>query len=96
MPEFVTVTVCAALAMLSFCVPKAKLAGDKLIAGVPTGGGVTVVPTPLKATALGLPAALCATDRLPLAAPTAMGLKVTVILQLPPAATAVLVQPVVV
>jgi hypothetical protein len=91
-PELVTVTVCAALDMFNFCAPKARLMGEKLKAGVPVGG--VVVPVPLKATAPGLPAALCAIDKLPLAAPAAVGLKVTVILQLAPAATAVLAQPV--
>ena len=47
-----------------------------------------VLPVPVSATVCGLPEALSAMLNIPLLVPAAVGLKVTLILQLPPAGTA--------
>ena len=57
-------------------VPKVKLVGESF----------AVVPIPLSGTFCGLPAALSLTDKAALRAPAAVGLNVTLIVQLEPAA----------
>ena len=55
---------------------KVRLAGDSAAAGA--------IPLPLRATVCGLPLALSVTDRVPLRVPVAVGVKLTLILQLAP------------
>jgi len=80
-PLLLSVTVCAALALPTDCVPKLTLLADRL-----TVGGVAT-PVPDSATVCGLPAALSVmvTDATRL--PAAVGLNVTLIVQLAPPAT---------
>jgi len=59
--------------------PKAKLVGKKLVLGA--------TPVPVRATVCGLPVALFVTVIVPGWLPMAVGVKVTVIVQLAPAAT---------
>ena len=79
MPVFVRVTVCDALAVPTPWLPKLKLVGLRL--------ATEAVPVPAKVTDCGLPVALSvrviAAERLPMA----VGSKVTLIVQVPPAAT---------
>jgi hypothetical protein len=58
---------------------------------VTVGAGLVTLPAPLRGTLCGLPLALSARVRVPDRVPTAVGVKVTLITQLPPAATGVLV-----
>src|SRR6202521_5998839 len=81
-PEFVSVTVCAALAVLSCWVAKVRLVADKL-----TAGAATVVPLPVRLTVCGLPVALSVMVMVPGRLPVAVGVKVTVMVQLAAAAT---------
>ena len=74
-PTFVSVTVFAALVTPMATVPKLKL-----------GESLAVVPLPLSDTCCGLPAALSVTLRDALRVPLAVGLKVTLIVQLAPTA----------
>ena len=76
-PTFVSVTVFAALVTPIATVPKLKLAGESFAA----------VPSPLSGTVCGLPAALSVTLRAALREPLAVGLNVTLIVQLAPAAS---------
>jgi len=78
-PELVSVTVFAALVVFTKWLPKAKLVGDKLTAGV--------APVPERLTACGLPLALSVTVMVPGWLPMAVGVKVTLMEQLAPAAT---------
>ena len=78
LPEFESVTVCAALVDVTAWLANVSDAGETLAPGV-----AAVVPVPARVTACGLPAALSvmvtAADR----APVAVGLNVTLIVQLP-------------
>ena len=74
--RFVSVTVFAALITSMATAPKLKLVGESF----------AVVPMPLSGTCCGLPAALSVTLRAALRVPFAVGLNVTLIVQLAPAA----------
>src|SRR6202012_5761271 len=71
----VTVTVCAALVEPAGSLPKATLVGDAVSAVA------VLVPVPDSATVSGLPGSLEATDRVPLAAPAAVGANLTLTVQ---------------
>jgi hypothetical protein len=75
-PTLVRVTVLAGLVVPIVTEPKFRLVGESF----------TVVPVPLRGTFCGLPAALSVTLRAAERVPLAVGLKVTLILQLVPAA----------
>jgi hypothetical protein len=75
-PTLVRVTVFAALVVPTVTVPKLKLVGDSS----------AVVPIPLSGTSCGLPDALSVTPKEALRVPVAVGLKVTLKVQLAPAA----------
>src|SRR5947208_8372569 len=77
-PVLVNVTVIGALVVASSWLPKSRLVGAN-----PTAGAV---PFPLSGTVCGLPPALSATDSVPVRAPEAVGVKVTLMEQLAPAA----------
>src|SRR5205823_4235683 len=77
-PVLVNVTVIGALVVASSWLPKSRLVGAN-----PTAGAV---PFPLSGTVCGLPPALSATDSVPVRALEAVGVKVTLIEQLAPAA----------
>src|SRR5207302_292854 len=74
----VGITVIGALVVVSSWLPKSRLVGAN-----PTPGPV---PFPLSATVCGLPPALSASDSVPARAPEAVGVKVTLMVQLAPAA----------
>lgn len=76
-PTFVSVTVFAALVTPIAIVPKLRLVGESF----------AVVPVPLSGTCCGLPIALSVMLRAALRAPLAVGLNVTLIVQLAPAAS---------
>jgi len=78
-PTFVSVTVFDALVTPVATVPKLKLVGESF----------AVVPSPLSGTVCGLHAALSVTLRAALREPLAVGLKVTLIVQLAAAASEV-------
>jgi hypothetical protein len=75
-PIFVSVTVFAALVIRMAIVPKLRLVGERF----------AVVPIPFSVTVCGLPAALSVTLRAVVRVPLALGLNVTLMLQLAPAA----------
>src|SRR5438270_8340463 len=77
-PVFVSVTVIGALVVASNWLPKSRLVGAN-----PTAGAV---PFPLRGSICGLPPALSPSDSVPVRAPKAVGLKVTLMVQFPPAA----------
>src|SRR5437016_7734020 len=77
-PVFVSVTVIGALVVASSWLPKSRLVGAN-----PTPGAV---PFPLRENICGLPPASSASDSVPVRAPEAVGVKVTLIGQFPPAA----------
>src|SRR5437588_788945 len=77
-PVFVSVTVIGALVVASSWLPKSRLVGAN-----PTTGAV---PFPLSVMICGLPPALSATDSVPVRGPEAVGVKVTLMVQFPPAA----------
>jgi hypothetical protein len=76
----VTVTVCAALVDPTATLPNDRLVGDAVRAVAP------LTPVPVSATVSGLLGALDATDRVPLAAPLAVGANFTLTVHDPPAA----------
>lgn len=76
-PTFVSVTVLAALVTPMATVPKLKLLGESL----------TAVPVPLSDTCCGLPESLSVRLSAALRMSVAVGLKVTLIVQLAPAAS---------
>ena len=78
-PTLVSVTVFAALIIPMATVPKLKLVGESF----------AVVPTPLSVTFCGLPAALSVMLNAAVRVPDAVGLNLTLILQLAPAANEV-------
>src|SRR5207302_1146323 len=77
-PVFVSVTVIAVLVVASNWLPKSRLVGSK-----PTAGAV---PFPRRGSICGLPPALSPSDSVPVRAPKAVGVKVTLMVQFPPAA----------
>src|SRR5579864_199650 len=81
-PGLVSVTVCAALGVLTVWLPNARLVGDKLAAGPDAA-----VPVPVRLTVCGLFAALSVKVIVPVRVPVAVGVNVTLIVQLPPMAT---------
>src|SRR5437588_11928416 len=68
------------MVVVSNCLPKSRLVGAN-----PTAGAV---PFPLRGSICGLPAALSPSDSVPVRAPKAVGVKVTLMVQFPPAAKA--------
>src|SRR5216684_1992106 len=81
-PLFVSVTACAALVVPMLWPTKVRLVGDTL-AVVPVP-----LPVPVRLTVCGLPVALSVIVRVPLLVPEAVGVNVTLIVQLDPADTA--------
>src|SRR5438270_113146 len=77
-PVFVSVTVIAVLVVASNWLPKSRLVGAN-----PTAGAV---PFPLRGSICGLPPALSPSDSVPVRAPKAVGVKVTLMVQFQPAA----------
>ena len=77
----VSVTVCAELVMSTASLAKARLEGERLALAE------VLEPVPERLRVCGLPVALSATLRVALRVPVAAGLKVTLIVQLAPAAT---------
>jgi hypothetical protein len=77
-PLFVSVIALAALATPTCWLPNASDVGDRVTAGA--------VPVPVRAAVWGLPVALSVTVRVPVLAPVAVGLNVTLMAQLAPAA----------
>src|SRR2546429_1909904 len=75
---FVSVTVIGVLVVASSWLPKSRLVGAN-----PTPGAV---PFPLRENICGLPPASSASDSVPVRAPEAVGVKVTLMVQFPPAA----------
>jgi hypothetical protein len=76
-PTLVRVTVFAGLVVPTATEPKSKLVGESF----------AVVPIPLSVTFCGLPGALSVTDSLPVRFPICVGSKVTLTVQLAPAAS---------
>lgn len=75
LPEFVSVTLCAALVVPVICDAKVRLEGERVTAGA--------VPVPDSDTLCGLPAASSVTVTLPVRLPPLDGVNVTEIVQLP-------------
>ena len=82
-PELVKVTFCEALEVPTGCWPKPRLVGASVTAGA------VATPVPLSATECGLPGALSETVTEAVRDPAAVGVNVTEIVQLAPAASAV-------
>jgi len=80
-PLFVNVTLCAALV-----VDTCKLVNVKLVGLSVTAGAGGAVPVPLNPTLCGLPLALSVTFKLAVRIPVAVGVKLTLMVQLAPAA----------
>jgi hypothetical protein len=80
-PLLLSVTVCAALVVPTFWLANVRLVGARLAAGA--------VPLPLRLAVCGLPAASSVTLSEPLRVPVAVGVKVTLMLQLALAANVV-------
>src|ERR1700719_548956 len=78
-PELVRVTDCAALVVFRFSLPKVSVVVAKLT--------LAATPVPERATVCGLPVALSVTVIVPGWLPVAVGVKVTLMEQLAPAAT---------
>jgi hypothetical protein len=81
LPVLLRLIACAALLVPTNWFPNDRGLGDRVT--------VDATPVPVKATVCGLPLALSAIVRVPLRAPAAVGVKVTLIAQLAPAATPV-------
>ena len=77
MPVLLKVTVMGVLVVPTGILPKFKLVGARFTAAI--------TPVPVNAAFWGLPLALSVTDRVPVRVPVAIGLKLTLILQLAPA-----------
>src|SRR5205807_2094251 len=75
-PVLLKVTVWAALVVPTSWLANVRLAGNSPAAGA--------IPLPLRATVCGLPLALSVTDSVPVRMPVAVGLKLTLMLQLAP------------
>ncbi len=78
-PTFVMVTPCEGLVVPTSWLPKVSEVGETLTVGA--------TPVPLRPTVCGLPAALSLMLSVALRVPVAVGVKVTLIEQLPPVAT---------
>jgi hypothetical protein len=78
-PVFVRVTVCDALATPTDWLPKVRLGGLRL--------AWEAMPVPAKVSGCGLPGALSVIAIEAVRVPRAVGVKVTLIVQFPPAAT---------
>jgi len=78
-PVLLRVTLCAALVVPTFWLLNVRLVGETLI--------VTVAPVPVRLTICGLPAALSEMLTNAVRVPVAVGVNVTLIVQLPPAAS---------
>src|SRR5271157_1454017 len=78
-PLLVSVTACAELVVLTSWLLKDRLVGDRVTPGA--------VPVPERATVCGLPEAVSVMVRVPFRVPDAVGVKVTLMAQLAPAAT---------
>ena len=76
-PLLVRVTVCCALCVPTVCTPKFKLGGETVNSGA--------MPVPLKVTTSGLGSALSVMVIWPVRGPVAVGVNVTVMVQLAPA-----------
>ena len=83
LPVLVRVRVCPPLVDPTIWLEKVKSVGARLAAGP------AVTPVPVKVTVCGLPAALSEMLRLPLRVPVAVGIKITLTVQLFPAGTLV-------
>ncbi len=81
-PLLVSVTVCAALVVPTCWLLKVRLVLERV-----TAGAVGATPVPVRLTLCGLPAALSVIDSVPVRVPVAVGVKVTLMVQLAPAAT---------
>ncbi len=81
LPVFVSVTFCAALVVPTSWLAKVRLAADRLTTGA--------VPVPVRLMVCGLPAALSVMLTEAVRVPVAVGVKVTLMVQLAPAATEV-------
>ena len=79
LPVFDSVTVLGALVVFTFCLLKVRLVGDRL--------AVDPTPVPDTPAVWGLLLALSVTVNVALRDPAAVGVKVTLIVQFPPAAT---------
>lgn len=77
-PELVSVMVWAELFDRTFVDPNVKVVGEIEATGPPE------VPVPVRVTVCGLPVALSETETAPVRAPAAVGLKVTLMVQLAP------------
>src|SRR6266404_4036407 len=82
-PVLFSVTVCAALVVFSCWLPKLKFVADKLTMDA------EAAPVPVRLTDCGLPLALSVMVIAPVRVPVAVGVNVTLIVQLAPAATEV-------
>ena len=82
LPVLVSVTVCAALVVPTCWLAKVRLALDR-----ETAGAATLLPLPVRLTVCGLPAALSVIVTLAVLVPVAVGVNVTLIVQLAPAGT---------
>src|SRR6266852_6532832 len=82
-PLLLRVTACAPLLVPTSWLAKVRLVGERL-----TAGALEAVPVPVRLTICGLSLALSLMVMLPVRVPAAVGVKVTLMLQLPPAATA--------
>ena len=82
LPVLVRVTVCAVLVVPTSWLGNVRLVGAKL-----TAGAERVTPVPVRLTVCGLLLALSAMVMAPVRLPTAVGVKVTLMVQLAPAAT---------
>ncbi|HMC60696.1 MAG TPA: hypothetical protein VKJ01_16015 [Candidatus Solibacter sp.] len=78
-PVLVSVKVCVALVVSTNWLAKVSDAGDSVAVGAP-------VPVPVRAATCGPPVALSLTVKLPVCVPFSVGVKVTLMLQLAPAA----------
>ena len=76
-----SVIACAALVVATVCAANVRLVG------LSAAEGPTATPVPVRLAVCGLPVALSVTVTVPVREPAAVGVKVTLIEQLPPAAT---------
>lgn len=90
MPVLVRVTVCAALAVFKVWLAKVRLELERL-----TAGAVAFAPVPVRVIVCGEPAALSAMVTEAVRVPVAVGVNVTLMVQLPLFAATVLPQVVV-
>jgi hypothetical protein len=81
LPVLFRVTVCAPLVVLTFWLLKVRLAGETV------ASASVLVPVPVRLTVCGVVAALLEILRVPLRVSAAVGVKVTLTVQLAPAAT---------